>query len=1032
VSTTRDVEQIRKRLSGLAARRAGFALAVQASAGMGKTFTVLQVLKAASCRTVWVRAVAPISGLIQVLPRPKRLAVWVERELEMPEPSLEAIMAMLVGLAPLVIHVEDVHECTKTQLEFWQALAQSITQSRGLALLVTSRTTLPEVFETVVLEPLSSEASTQLLEHEVGAKLPTEACTWIYARAAGNPLFTLEFFRFLARRGFVWSDGSRWHWRFPDRDVLPVTVEAMIERVINEACSDESTRIALEARSYLENMEPNLKLEPEVWAKIADLELDVLELAERNLRAGGVLGHSGFVHPLFREVPIKSISNHLRQSFARCALEVLPFLAPTQAPNGPGALEIGALFIEDAQLGSERSLELLRKAAEQSKTPGRWLALAVEFSTGEDRARLALEAARQLVRSDLRLAEKLYRVALESNADSTVTLEFIGFLTPHQPREAQGLFDRLPAVARASASGLVVRFGLMSASSDFSNAIELWQLELGSSSDLDPDLLVHVIWALKSLMRFDEAIDLAECVLQRSDLSPWQRARVLNRQSSAYGESTRYAPALEIVGQVLKLLTNHALSGREVILFDRALYRKQLGDYLAAKHDLEEALVLALEVGRTPHEMLIRSFLGSMNFEFGEYALAEEFLLEAFEYQVRHPVSMYLCDTIHNLIELYLAWQDRPSSGLLAQKHARLALEMANALNTPTYLAASRAYAGFVELEHGSGERALALALEAQAFRVPGDIFFGRWFPVWLEAKARTKLGEHGQAIALLEQTVVAFEHMGRVFEANLAGLDVDRSRNNLESARGRLEWFRTRGMKNAVDQGLRLFPELIGATPSPKPQACVQLQVLGTMQIARKTETQSVRGQKRKELLTVLLEARILGQNEATMLELFDALYPNVSESEAASGLKQTVFKLRSSYGQNTITTTANGYALGAVTSDAETFLRNANTQLWRGTYLQDANLEPSASVLEVLMLALHTKAKILLESDPKESARVGRILLEIDPYDLNALRLTCQALQSLENHRSLVRAYSDARSKLLEVGESLPQRWQDFLSHS
>jgi hypothetical protein len=347
VITSREVEPIRKRLSGLAARRAGFVLGLQASAGMGKTFTVLEVLKGASCRTVSVRAVAPVSKLIQTLPRPKRLAVWVERELEKPEPSSEAIMALLLGLAPLVIHVEDLHECTTAQLEGWQALARGITQSRGLALIATSRITLPEPFETVVLEPLSSAASTQLLEHEVGAILPAEATAWIHARAAGNPLFTLEFFRSLTRRGFVWSDGSRWHWRVPDRDVLPVTVEAMIERTINEACTDDSTRVALEARAYLEHLEPNLKLEQEVWAQVAGLELDVVELAERNLRAGGVLGDSGFVHPLFREVPIKNISSLVRESFARHALEVLP-------------LEIGALFIEDAQLGAKRSLELLQ------------------------------------------------------------------------------------------------------------------------------------------------------------------------------------------------------------------------------------------------------------------------------------------------------------------------------------------------------------------------------------------------------------------------------------------------------------------------------------------------------------------------------------------------------------------------------------------------------------------------------------------------------------------------------------------------
>jgi hypothetical protein len=114
----------------------------------------------------------------------------------------------------------------------------------------------------------------------------------------------------------------------------------MIERSISEACTDAETRMALESRAYLESLEPNLKLESVAWAKIAGLEPNALELAERNLWTRGVLHQSGFVHPLFREVPVKSIPGQLRQAFARRVLEVLPHLAPTAAPGGPGALEL--------------------------------------------------------------------------------------------------------------------------------------------------------------------------------------------------------------------------------------------------------------------------------------------------------------------------------------------------------------------------------------------------------------------------------------------------------------------------------------------------------------------------------------------------------------------------------------------------------------------------------------------------------------------------------------------------------------------
>ena len=409
-----------------------------------------------------MRAVAPITGLPQALPRPKRLAVWIERELEQPEPTPEAIMALLSALAPVVVHIEDLHETTPSQLEFWQALARAVLRSRGMALIATSRIELPEPFETLTLEALSSEASVALLEHEVGSGLPRQATAWIEAKAAGNPLFTLEFFRSLARRGFVWSDGSHWHWRVPDRDVLPTTIEAMIERSITEACNDAATRTALEARAYLESLEPNLKLEPSVWAHVAGLELEVLAQAEQHLRVRGVLNESGFVHPLFREVPVQGFNARDRKVFATRALEVLP-------------IEVAAVFVADAQLGPERSLEWLTRAAEASNTPGRWLALAVEYSSGTERTRLALEAARELTATDLRQAQKLYRVALEGNSDPAVTLEFVAFLAPHQSEEAKALFETLPNDVRTSTRGLVARFQMMVETRNLTGIIDCWR-----------------------------------------------------------------------------------------------------------------------------------------------------------------------------------------------------------------------------------------------------------------------------------------------------------------------------------------------------------------------------------------------------------------------------------------------------------------------------------------------------------------------------------------------------------------------------
>jgi tetratricopeptide (TPR) repeat protein len=1019
------LQQIAKRLTGLTMRRSGIALGLWGEAGIGKTHAALALLRGMPCQSLSIHAIQALEGIVRQVPRPKKMSVWLKQSLERlargepfeTDTFVQTFAALLDANAPLVLHIEDLHEATSDRLEVWQKLALAVTQTRGVGLIATSRTQPPNGFEVIKLEPLDRTASDALLEAEAGAALPIDALAWIFKHARGNSLFTLEFFRFLARHGFVWNDGQRWHWRVPERQVIPVTVEATIERAINEACADTSTRAALNARAYLESLEPNLKLEPVVWAHVAGLEPDVLGRAERMLRAWGVLNESGFVHPLFREVPANGLNARDRKVFANQALEVLP-------------LEVAAMFVADAQLGPERSLDWLKRAAETSRTPGRWLALAVEYSSGPERARLALEAARELTSTNLHQAQKLYRATLEGNSDPAVTLEFVAFLAPHQPNEAKALFEALPKDVRTSAQGVVARFQMMVVVVDLSGIIDCWRNDFGSSSDLSPDALVHVMQSLLLLDRCDDSIRLADAVLARSDLSPWQRARVLNRKCNAYGQANRSVQALELTNQVLALLNSHGLPGRDIILRDRALYQTHLGDYRAARTDYEEALQLARSVGRTQNEMGVHHALGQLHCEFGGYALAEECLLEAFDFLVHHPIGEALCDTVNALIELYIAWRERPSSSLLAQKYVRLSLEYAEATGFPAYLAASRTFAGFVELEYGSPTRALELALEAQGFQVKDHQFFGRWFPTWLEAKAQSKLGDHAQALLLLKRAIIGFEQIGRVVHVNLAGLDLDRLRNDVESARVRLEWFRERGMVSAA-RALRLFPELANdmLEADPESRAIAQLQVLGSVQLLIAGKPEPVRGGKRKELLALLLEARIMGRNEVSRLDLIDALYPDMLETQASAALKNLVYQLRELYGNDAIHSTNGGYLLGAITSDAEVFLETADTRLWRGEYLDGLNLGADETVRETLHLALRDRAEILLKTDPSEVVRVGRLLCAADPYDLESLHLTLCALRASDNHKGLKSTYARARTDLLEIGEVLPERWADFL---
>jgi two-component SAPR family response regulator len=189
------------------------------------------------------------------------------------------------------------------------------------------------------------------------------------------------------------------------------------------------------------------------------------------------------------------------------------------------------------------------------------------------------------------------------------------------------------------------------------------------------------------------------------------------------------------------------------------------------------------------------------------------------------------------------------------------------------------------------------------------------------------------------------------------------------------------------------------------------------------------VRGGKRKELLALLLEARIMGRSEVSRLDLCDALYPDSDESQANAALSNLVYQLRELFGPEVVFSSDAGYALGGITSDAETFLETADTRLWRGEYLESSDLGVGETVRETLYLALCHRAEILLETDPTEVARVGRLLCAADPYDLESLRLTLRALRAGSNHKSLKSTYARARMVLLEIGEVLPQEWADFL---
>jgi tetratricopeptide (TPR) repeat protein len=895
-------------------------------------------------------------------------------------------------------------------------------------LLVTSRTQPPEPFEALRLEPLSQEEAQSVLETEIEAELPHRASDWIHARAAGNPLFTLEFFRFLARAGHLWNDGKRWHWRAPANEVMPVTIEALIERLIDQAIHSNTVRDALEARALLP-----LGTSERLVADVSKLTLERLHEAEHELERGNVFSGGEFAHPLFKEVVSHNLSRERRQELARCALSALeddPVLA--------------AVFVEDARLEPAVALEWLERAAQRAKEQGnevqaaRLLAQAVEYASGEERGRLALDAARGVRSASILEATRLAEIAAGSSADTTEATLLWAELVAYQGRmnDVERILEALPSEARAIQwATRMLRVRILAG--DYNGVLKLWQEVPALLSDNDPNNAYPISFALVSVGRHDEALAMASEALNQPGLTQTQQATLLTVCGGVYWFKADYPRAEALRARSLEIARAVGQPRNIAIgLFNHASTLMCLCQYVEARNEFQEALLLFDQVGNSKMYAHTQVLLGEIYTELGEYTQAEEVLLESRELLARLDASDALVDCESQLGCLYLEWQP-PHGRVLAFRHAQAALRVARLQDNSRNIVGGLLPVSQAETWQGNPRAGLEIAEEALGLATN----LGQPRSIGVAQYAR---GLALKALGVLDQARVAFEKahdqasaVGLLQDTHKYGLELDRLTNNLESARAHLAWFEERELHNGANIARRYFPELASgnSTQNNTPESVTaRLEVLGAMRIHRDGRFEVVRGQKRKALLALLLEARLSGRTEVPQFKLCEILYPESSPEEAATALKQLVSQLRSSLVQGAISTTSNGYALGAFDSDAEAFLKHGDPQLWRGAYLEDVSLESGDdTVREVLYHALCTKAEDLIPTDPKEAARLGRILLEAEPYDLGMLELCLKALRADGNHRTLSRLYKAAQARMLEVGERLPEDWRAFLeSHA
>ncbi|MEY4530899.1 MAG: hypothetical protein RLZZ156_1620, partial [Deinococcota bacterium] len=551
---------LEQKFAKLASRRFGLAICLVGHAGMGKTHTAESVLKALPIKSAYLHATDNIDSFFLRLPKANRVSGHTEttlRNLQKGELKLlaapDAIAAWLISLAPFVLHLEDIHEASSEQQMFWNAVAKALKATRGVGILATSRGFLPSEFEALPLEGLSVDASQALLTTKLGAAIPKAALDWILARAGGNPLFLLEFLKLLLRQGSLWNDGEDWHWRVPDGQTMPSSLEALIENMLQPIVSDTELTNVFALRILIADS-------LELWQPASQLLTESFEAARLTLQNAGVLDSHRIAHPLFAEVFRQTQKNSL-QVAARQLLQVAP---PVMA----------AALLELAQLGKVEARAMLEKAIsdlEEHQLVRQALYLKVqllELEITPERPRLAFELALVLVLHDPKVAVGLLDMAIKAPDMMVAAL-----LKKASWLATLGLFDDgkrtlelLPTnlTREQVRQKILTEINVWSAKRDegsFRQTIALWEAHpeiQDFANAIDYRIIANAYLNLKNTKMAWHWISVAESLPSNSLTA---QAVILNTICNLHKQEKQYQKAIEVAKRGITLLEPRVETG---------------------------------------------------------------------------------------------------------------------------------------------------------------------------------------------------------------------------------------------------------------------------------------------------------------------------------------------------------------------------------------------------------------------------------------------------------------------------------------
>ncbi len=1023
------VQAIVKRFKPILSKKTSVIVGLFGEPGIGKTHTAQAVLREIACRCLSIAASASGETILRALPQAQKLPSWAETQCEkvqrlesIPAKTLlETLIAVLTNLAPFVLHFEDLHTMTNEQRTQHTHLLQALGRVRGVGVFTTSRTQLASTGIQLNLEVLLPEEIQILLEQEFGTSLPSEAKDWIEHRSNGNPLFALEFLRYLTRQGCLWSDGSGWHWRVPSNSFLPSSIQALIEERLARIGHDQALAAVFSSRVILP-VEPFADFD-DTWCALSGLAFAEWTTQRRVLQEQKLLIGNVFAHPLFQEVALQQILPLEKERLARAAIRILKSTQP----------DVAASFLDLAQLPNHEAAHLLGLAAAQAERLGK-RTLQAQLQTQAVKL-LPLD---QQVEAAIRAGEALLKVGRDPSAVADLAVSLMPndldavwilvrstYGTGQTPKGFAAL-SAMSSKQQATNRWKAMYFETLVAAANYREAITYWQQNPDLHTVARASTLERVVIAFREMGQPEQGNVMLSQALGRSDLTQQERVGLLEQQANAAIMRGELKQAYKLLGElVIQAKHLEMLDSLTVFLYNRANIGRTLGHYVAAKESISQALQLITQVGHVVRGAWMQNILGMLQTDLGEYQAAETTLLEARDIHIRQNFPSAISSCAEALTRLYCIW-DKPYSAFMARKYSNEAFFLDRKEQTPLSLTLGFLGCSEVELRFGSLVEALSLCNQAIDVVESKAVAPLEAAVSLLRGRIYKKIGDKKAALKDLQHALNIAQKMDAEVEINLILLHTFELQNDQPAFQNQLQYFQERQLHGHIQEFIGRETQVLAP-----PKHLLYFQVLGNVNLLEQQTQIKYRGRKRLECLAYLLETRVAGRSEAATADITQALYPELTDVEGKSALKQLVYQLRAQLGADVVQSTAHGYALGAVSSDLEGFLETNDSSLWRGAYLAGFGSGWLHGVQETVLYALKNQVEILAESNPKEAARLATIWFEIEPYDLEALEFMVRAHQNAGQTSSLTKLYRAAREQLLEVGTQIPISEDDFLRH-